>query len=173
MRRLFDIDSKDYEACTRTFVRNSARALIIKGGLIAMVYSQKYDYYKFPGGGIEPGERNEDAVIRETREEAGLQVIPESVREYGFVHRVQRTLSDENERFIQDNFYYLCDVSEEDCAQELDGYEAEEGFTPVFVSPREAIRVNREKDHGPKDQRSLEREARVLELLLEEGYFAK
>ena len=27
-------------------------------------------------------------MIRETREEAGLAVIPETVREYGYVHRI-------------------------------------------------------------------------------------
>ena len=32
-----------------------------------MIHSLKYDYYKFPGGGIEDGESNEEALIRETR----------------------------------------------------------------------------------------------------------
>lgn len=39
-----------------------------------------------------------------------------------------------------------------------------------FVSPGEAIRTNRHAFHGPKDQVMLEREARVLELLMEEKY---
>ena len=56
MRRLFDLDAKDYASCTRTFVRDSARSIIIRDGRIAMVHSLKYDYYKFPGGGIRAGE---------------------------------------------------------------------------------------------------------------------
>ncbi|MBQ1504533.1 MAG: NUDIX domain-containing protein, partial [Oscillospiraceae bacterium] len=87
MRLLFTIDPKDYDPNGKGFVRDSARAVIVRGGKVAMVHSLKYDYYKFPGGGIEPGETLEDAVIRETREEAGLEVIPESVREFGYVHR--------------------------------------------------------------------------------------
>ena len=52
MRLLFEIDLKDYAECTHTYVRNSARSIVIKDGKIAMVHSGKYDYYKFPGGGI-------------------------------------------------------------------------------------------------------------------------
>ena len=76
MRLLFEMDKKDYAGCTRTYVRNSARSIIIVGGKIAMVHSLKYDYYKFPSGGIEQGESPVDAMIRETREEAGLVVKP-------------------------------------------------------------------------------------------------
>ena len=94
MRLLFEMDKKDHAGCTRTYVRNSARSIIIVGGKIAMVHSLKYDYYKFPGGGIEQGESPVDAMIRETREETGLVVKPETVREYGYVHRIQRSNSD-------------------------------------------------------------------------------
>lgn len=139
MRLLFEMDKKDYAGCTRTYVRNSARSIIIVGGKIAMVHSLKYDYYKFPGGGIEQGESPVDAMIRETREEAGLVVKPETVREYGYVHRIQRSNSDETECFVQDNFYYLCDTEKEIAAQKLDGYEREEAYTLEFVAPEIAI----------------------------------
>ena len=91
MRQLFDMDRHDYDDCTRAFVRDSARSIIIRDGKVAMVHSLKYDYYKFPGGGIEAGEDPVDAMIRETREEAGLVVIPETIREYGLVHRAQKS----------------------------------------------------------------------------------
>ena len=81
------MDKKDYEQCTHTFVRNSARSIIIVNNKIAMIHSLKYDYFKFPGGGIESGENPIDAMIRETREESGLVVKPETIKEYGYVHR--------------------------------------------------------------------------------------
>ena len=76
MRLLFELDKKDYENCTHTFVRNSARSIIIVDKKIAMIHSLKYDYYKFPGGGIEYGENPVNAMVRETHEEAGLVVKP-------------------------------------------------------------------------------------------------
>ena len=49
-------------------------------------------------------------MIREVKEEVGLTVIPESVAEFGYVHRIQK--GKHEPVFIQDNFYYLCDVTE-------------------------------------------------------------
>lgn len=171
MRTLFDLDQKNYDECTHTYIRNSARSIIIKDGLIAMVHSLKYDYYKFPGGGIENGESETDALIRETLEEAGLTIIRDTIKEYGMVHRIQKSLDDETECFIQDNFYYICDTEEDISSQKLDDYESKERFTFEYVKPEVAIATNRKSDHGPKDPVMIEREAKVLEMLIEEGYF--
>ena len=171
MRLLFEIDTKDYDRNGVGFIRHSARCINIKNGLVAMVHSIKYDYYKFPGGGIEERESKINAMIRETREEAGLIVIPKSVKEYGYVHRVQKSDFDDADYFVQDNFYFLCDVEETKHSQKLDDYESDEKFTLEYVNPDKAIFVNRNVNHGSTDQIMLEREARVLELLKEEGYF--
>lgn len=173
MRLLFELDRKDYGQCTRTYVRNSARSIIIFSGQVAMVHSLKYDYYKFPGGGIRDGENPIDAMIRETIEEAGLKVLPETVREYGIVHRIQKSTVDETECFIQDNYYYLCKAADTVESQNLDDYEAEERFTLEYIDPKTAIETNRRADHGPKDPIMLEREARVLEMLISEGLFGE
>ena len=101
MRILFEMDKKDYVPNGRVFSRPSARAIIIKDGKIAMVYNKKYNYYKFPGGGIE----------------------------------------------------------------------ADEGFTLKFLEPQLAINVNRKTILDDFTQVMLEREALVLELLIQEGYF--
>ncbi|MGN0622364.1 MAG: NUDIX hydrolase [Oscillospiraceae bacterium] len=171
MRLLFEIDKKNYEQCTHTFTRNSARSIIIKDKKIAMIHSLKYDYYKFPGGGIEDGEDPVAAMIRETREESGHIVDAETVKEYGYVHRIQKSDKDPTECFVQDNFYYLCRVFNETVSQDLDDYEAEELFTPEYIDPMLAISKNRSENHSPDDRIMLEREARVLEMLLSEGYF--
>ncbi|MBP5177680.1 MAG: NUDIX hydrolase, partial [Clostridia bacterium] len=62
MRTLFEVDYKNYRTDGTVGKRPSARAIIIKDEKIAMVYSDKYDYYKFPGGGVEQGEDNVDAM---------------------------------------------------------------------------------------------------------------
>lgn len=170
MRTLFTIDSKNYDPNGTVFSRPSVRAIIINEGKVAMVQSLMYNYFKFPGGGIEKGETMEEAMIRETMEEAGLKVIPESIKEYGHVHRIQKGTKEDI--FVQDNYYYLCKTTEEISPQHLDDYEQREHFTLKFVTPQEAIKVNREMEHGPKDQVMLEREARVLEILIDEGYFS-
>ena len=169
MRLLFEMDLKDYASCTHRFVRNSARSIVIENGKAAMIHSVKYDYYKFPGGGIEEGEGQIEAMIRETREESGLIVIPESVVEYGYVHRIQRSDKDETECFVQDNYYYICEVTGETESQQLDDYEAQESFRLEYIEPVLAINKNRNVKESPYDQLMFEREARVIECLISEG----
>ena len=169
MRLLFEIDLKNYDKNGKAFIRPSARAIIIKDNKIYMVHSLLYDYYKFPGGGIENNESNIDALIRETAEEAGLTIIKDSIKEYGYVHRIQKSDHDDYSVFIQDNYYYLCDVENNRINQKLEDYERYEKFTLELVNPMVAIDANRNKNHGHKDTVELEREAKMLEILVEEG----
>lgn len=169
MRLLFTIDTQDYDNDGSQFIRPSSRAIIIKNRKIAMIHSLKYDYYKFPGGGIENNEDRITALVREVKEEAGLKVKLDSVREYGYVHRIQK--GHQEDVFIQDNYYYLCDIEEESTLQKLDGYEQDELFTLEFVDPILAIKTNRNGAKRPKDKNMLEREAKVLECLISEKYF--
>ncbi len=169
MRLLFEMDKRDYGECTHTFVRDSARSIIISNGKVAMIHSRKYDYYKFPGGGIENGEDPIEAMIRETREEAGLIVIPESVKEYGYVHRIQKSDKDPSECFVQDNYYYLCSAADGLVSQSLDDYEKQEAYHLAYIEPALAIEKNRKVKDSPHNRMMFEREARVLEMLLSEG----
>lgn len=174
MRLLFTLDKKDYDPNGKPLIRPSVRSIILRDGKVAMVHSLKYDYYKFPGGGMEPGESQIDTLIRETLEESGLVIIPQTIQAFGYVHRVQKEdVREGYASFVQDNYYYTCEALPDVRRQVLDDYEAEERFTLEFVSPEVAIRTNRRPDHGPKDPAMLEREARVLELLLEEGKMIK
>ncbi len=169
MRLLFELKEDGLAPKGIVFARHSARAIIIRNGTVAMVYSQKFDYYKFPGGGIEKNEDPICAMIRETAEEVGLRVLPETIQPYGYVHRVSKSDHPDADIFLQDNFYYLC-RAEANIGQNLDDYEAEEGFTPCWIEPETAIEVNRHHDHGKTDQTMLERDALVLERLVSEGY---
>ena len=171
MRLLFELDTKDYDPGGIPFVRPSVRGIIIRDGRAAMIYSLKYDYYKFPGGGIENGESPVEAMIRETREEAGLVVKSETVKEYGYVHRIQQSDMDASECFLQDNYYYLCEAEPEAVRQDLDAYEAQEAYTLEYVAPLMAIQKNRSVGTSPYNPIMFEREARVLELLISEKYF--
>ena len=90
MRHLFTMDTHDYDPNGTRKFRPSVRAIIIRDGKVLMIHSLKYDYYKFPGGGIEAGEGMEQALCREMAEESGFAVVPGSIREYGLVRRISK-----------------------------------------------------------------------------------
>lgn len=168
-RLLFEIDTKDYDINGTSFSRPSARGIIIRDGELAMIHSGKYDYYKFPGGGIGKGEDKENALIREVLEETGLAVIPETISKYGMVHRIQK--GDYEDVFIQDNYYFICNVGEMVNKQNLDDYEKDEQFMLEYVSPEKIISTNKACNNSDVDKIMLERENKVIEILMREGAF--
>lgn len=169
MKQLFKIDLKDYDESFPHFRRPSVRGIIKKDGKLAVVYSRKYDYYKYAGGGIEEGEDHKTALIREISEETGLKVIPGSIKEYGVFTRIHKSKYNEKEVFEQDNYYYLCETEENIGSQNLDEYESEEGFTLEYAEPGHIIEVNRTHDHFGYDAMLIEREAMMTEHIMSNG----
>ena len=166
MKRLFEIDLKDYKETDSVFRRPSARAVIIRDDKIALVYSKREKYYKFPGGGIHDDEDKKEALAREVREEVGMVVIPESIREFGSVLRRQKSDKAEDTIFEQENYYYFCDVQNELVNQELDAYESEAEFVLRVVDIDTAIEANDIYESDVKfNEVMIKRELRVLKLL--------
>ena len=171
MRQLFTIDLKDYSPDAKKFYRPSVRGIIFdKDGNIAMIYSQIYHFYKFPGGGIEGSETHLETLAREIKEETGLTLIPESAKEFGEVLKIQK--GDESGKdtiHIQQNYYYTCEVEDEIGDQNLDDGEKSLEFVLKFVPVEEAIATNSAFENENTFMKQMaERERRVLELLMEE-----
>lgn len=169
MRELAVYDYKNYIENGTIGRRPSVRGIIIVDGKIAMVHSLKYDYYKLPGGGIDEGETHIETLVREVKE-VGLTVLVDTVKEYGVVIRKEKGKFED--LFIQENFYYVCDVDRDVMQQELDDYEMDEQFMLEWVTPKTVIETNLYHDHKEKDsliaKHMMEREAKVMKLIMEE-----
>ncbi len=71
-------------------MRKRAIAIIIRDKRLLVIHRQKpgRDYYTLPGGGVELDESDEEACIREVKEETGLGVISiKRVRKYYSLER--------------------------------------------------------------------------------------
>ena len=156
------LDRMDYDISLPRYIKKSSRAIIQKNDKITMLYSNKYDFYCFPGGGIEKGETKIDALIRETREETGLNIIPKTIKEFGKIIEIRKDLQIEG-IYEQHEFYYTCETENKIFEQNLTQDEIESGYQLVFVSIDEAIIKN---ELGLKmDTKYTEAETYVLKML--------
>ena len=150
----------------RTVSREAVRGIIFESQKLLMVYSQKNGDYKFPGGGIEMGESHEMALRREIQEEIGRQAA-EIFQPFGKVIEYDFPLEKEYDVFMMTSYYYWCKVDNFRGSQNLDPYEKELGFLPVWIEIDSAIRTNVSllRDRHKFAPRWVRRDLEVLELL--------
>ena len=110
MKRLFELDLKNYDENWVRSARPSVRGIIDCGDQFALIHNMKYNYYAFPGGGLSEGESNEEALIREVKEETGLTVIPETIKEFGSALIIRKSFVFENTIFWLLYKPYLPDI---------------------------------------------------------------
>ncbi len=157
MRVLDIIDLHDYSLDYKVDERFASRAIILKSNNLMMVHSNLGEY-KFPGGGIEHGESPIDALIREVREETGLIVLRDSIKEYGEIIEKRKSSMLDKTIFIHHSYYYICNVEENVYNQILDDYELEECFELVEINPKDAYEYNKESSikHTLRENKVLE-----------------
>ncbi|MDZ4992498.1 NUDIX domain-containing protein [Clostridium perfringens] len=124
----------------KVFYRVAIRAVILNDDKILMVKSNTGDY-KFPGGGVENGETPEETLRREVTEETGY-ILDEVKDEMGIIIERDRRKKKGYSLFEMTSHYYFCDVTNEKVEQNLDKYEEELGFLPVWISLDDAIKEN-------------------------------
>ena len=164
-RQLFILDKKDYSEDASVVRRPSARAVVVKDDKVLLIHSEKFDYYKFPGGGIEPGESPVDALIREVKEETGFTVIKESIEPWGRVLIRHKDDYRENSVFEQENLYFFCRINDEQSELNLDDYEKDEGFNAQWKEPFDTSWHNKSCKAPADCEEMINREAKVLDLL--------
>ncbi len=70
-------------------MKTSAGILIIRGDEILLGHATNSKRYDIPKGGIEEGETGRSAAVRETKEEFGLTVDPNKLKDIGIFRYLQ------------------------------------------------------------------------------------
>ena len=125
----------------RVIERRAVRAVAFRGDRLLMIHARGPGDFKFPGGGVEPGESAIEALGRELREETGHELALAGAPALRVEER--RPAKEAGAVFHMISDYYLCEVADGPAGrQSLDAYEARLGFAPAWVSPEEALAAN-------------------------------
>lgn len=143
MKTLFTLDLENYTDDMPLVERYAVRALIQRDGFWAMQRSNSGEY-KIPGGGVENGESYQEALLREVREETGLFVVPDSIREIGEVLEIREDTFQKGTKYIAHSFYYFCEVTEEIAQTSMTENEMEKGYRLEWADIDHIIAKNQE-----------------------------
>lgn len=157
----------------RVYRRHAARGIVLREEKILLLFTERYNDFSLPGGGIDHNEDIHMALKRELEEETGAREV--QVRShYGFIEEYRPHWKPEYDLMHMTSHFFLCDVAPHLCQARMESYEISNGMSPVWVSVEQAMNHNREvmlrqeKSMG----QSIQRETFMLEMIAREFFVA-
>ncbi len=130
--------------------RITARAILKNpNGRYAIMYSEKFNLYSLPGGGVEPGEDIADAIQREIWEETGCSIT--SMQLLGYVEE-NRAHCD----YTQINHYFVLETDDLDFEQHLTENEVKNKTTVMWLNAEETYHHIASPQHDTNQRKFLQ-----------------
>lgn len=150
------------------FQRNAARAIVLDGEDILMLYTERYHDYTIPGGGVDEGEDIIAGMVRELQEETGAQNI-HSIKPFGLFEEFHPWFKDNADVVHMLSYCYTCKINRQLGKTNYEDYEQKNGMKPVWINIHDAIAHNEKTmAESPKKGMSIERETFLLHLIVQE-----
>lgn len=142
-----DVGSDNLLEPEKFWERTASRAVAFDNdGKVALVYSEKNNYHKLPGGGVEDGEDFQTAMQRELLEEIGCTV--ENIEELGIIEEYRNKIG-----LHQTSYCYTAQVIKKDTPK-LEPNEIIERYMTKWLDLDIAIEIlEKEKDVEHNDGR--------------------
>lgn len=150
------------------FTRRTGRAIVIKNAKILLMYTNRYEDYSLPGGGVDEGETLEQGLIRELNEETGAQNI-QVIKPFGLYEEYRPWYKDDFDIIRIQSYCYICDIDTTLGQAKLEHYEVQNGMTPKWVNIHDAIAHNeRTMSLSEKQGLSIIRETYLLKQITQQ-----
>lgn len=148
--------------------RKAARAIVLDGEEILMLYTERYQDYTLPGGGVDEHEDILQGLVRELREETGAQNI-HNIKAFGLYDEFRPWYKDDADILHMVSYCFTCKVDRELGETNYETYEINNGMKPVWINIRDAIAHNEQTmANSDKKGMSIERETFLLRLIAKE-----
>ncbi|CAM4324796.1 NUDIX domain-containing protein [Zobellia nedashkovskayae] len=149
------------------FTRLATRSIAIQGNSILLLYTERYEDYSLPGGGLDSGENIIEGMTRELIEETGAKNIC-NIEPFGMYEEYRPWHKPDFDIQHMISYCYTCDISKELGETKMELYETKNGMKAIWVDIHEAIKHNKKTmATSTKKGMSIERETFLLELLAE------
>ena len=103
-----DLSSLDGKVLERV----AARAIVLKGEEILLMYTERYHDYTLPGGGVDQGENLIEGLKRELSEETGAQNVRD-IQAFGCYEEYRPWYKDDADYMHMLSYCYLCQIDDE------------------------------------------------------------
>ncbi|MGC9422964.1 NUDIX hydrolase [Vibrio sp.] len=148
--------------------RKAARAIVLEGEEILLLYTERYDDYTLPGGGVDKQEDIIQAMVRELQEETGASNI-QMIQPFGLYEEFRPWYREDADVMHMISYCYTCKADRQLGQMRLEEYEINNGMQPVWMNIHQAIAHN-EQTMAQSTQKgmSIERETFLLRLIAKE-----
>ncbi len=152
----------------KQFERIATRAIVLKDDKILLLYTQRYDDYTLPGGGVDAGEDLLEGFKRELIEETGAFNIS-NIKEFGLYEEYRPWYKDDFDIMKMQSYCFSCEIDAQLGVTNFENYEVKNGMKVLWLPIKDAIKHN-EKTIAQSDKKgmSVERELFLLKLIQKE-----
>lgn len=127
----------------RVFRRHAARGIVLRGSRMLLLFTERYNDFSLPGGGVDEGEDIQAALRRELEEETGAREVRVQ-QHYGYIEEYRPLRKPGYDLMHMSSHFFVCDVAAKLAAPRMEAHEIGNGMRPVWVDIAEAIRHNRQ-----------------------------
>lgn len=145
--------------------RLSTRSITTQGNRILLMYTERYEDYSLPGGGLDDGEDMIVGMMRELNEETGATGI-KNIKPFGIYEEYRPWYKTAYDVQHMISYCYTCEINETLGDSSLEDYEKGNGMKAVWIDIEEAIAHNQHTmATSDKQGMSIVRETYLLTLI--------